>query len=132
MENVTETKQQNNWAVIELMGHGVTAGIIRPGELGGLLRVDVPVEEGKFRTEYYGNSAIYSVKIVSEEIARAYATPEREINVYDTPIIPRAQFEEALRKVRREVESLQHQNNQLRQKLTAVEALPEHQDEEEN
>ena len=118
-----ENQKQNNWAIIELMGHGLTAGIIRPGELGGLLRVDVPIED-KFRTEYYGEAAIYSVKIVSEEIARAYAMPEREINVYDTPIVPRAQFEDALRKVRREVESLQHQNAQLQNKLTAVEALP--------
>ena len=128
MENIKEIQSQNNWAIIELMGHGVTAGIIRPGELGGLLRVDVPVEENKFRTEYYGNSAIYSVKIVSEEIARAYAMPDKEINVFDTPIIPRAQFEEALRKVRKEVEGLQYQNNQLRAKLTAVESLPEHEE----
>lgn len=125
-----EKRTTDNWAIIELMGHGVTAGIIRTGELGGLLRVDVPVEEGKFRTEYYGEGAIYSVKIVSEEIARAYAMPDREINIFDTPIVPRAQFEEALRKVRREVESLQHQNNQLRSKLTAVEALPEHHEED--
>ena len=34
------------WAVIELMGHGQTAGIIRTSDLGGLLRVDVPIDDG--------------------------------------------------------------------------------------
>ena len=51
------------WAVIELMGHGRTAGIIRTSDLGGLLRVDVPIEDG-YRTEYYGEAAIYSIKVV--------------------------------------------------------------------
>lgn len=121
--------QNEMWAVIELMGHGQTAGIIRTSDLGGLLRVDVPVDEG-FRTEYYGSAAIYSVKIVSEEIARAYAMPDREINVYDAPIVPRAQFEEALRKVRKEVEGLRHQNSVLENRLTMVNSLPAPEDED--
>ncbi len=119
-------KQQKNdmWAVIKLMGHGLTAGIIKKSDLGGLLRVDVPTGDG-FSTEYYGEQAIYSIKIVSEEIARAYAVEEKEINVYDTPIIPRAQFEEALRRVRKEVEALRHQNDVLQNRLVAVSALPD-------
>lgn len=74
-----EQQKNDMWAIVELMGHGLTAGIIRKSDLGGLLRVDVPINDG-FRTEYYGEQAIYSIKVVSEEIARAYAVEEREIN----------------------------------------------------
>lgn len=119
-----EQQKNDMWAIVELMGHGLTAGIIRKSDLGGLLRVDVPINDG-FRTEYYGEQAIYSIKVVSEEIARAYAVEEREINVYDTPIIPRAQFEEALHKVRNEVEKVRHENEVLRRRLTQVNSLPE-------
>jgi hypothetical protein len=119
------TEHQNEmWAVVELMGHGRTAGIIRTSDLGGLLRVDVPIEDG-YRTEYYGEAAIYSIKVVSEEIARAYALPERDIVAYDEPIVPRAQFEEALRQARRKNESLAYQLETLQRRLTAVNALPE-------
>jgi hypothetical protein len=119
------TEHQNEmWAVVELMGHGRTAGIIRTSDLGGLLRVDVPIEDG-YRTEYYGEAAIYSIKVVSEEIARAYALPERDIVAYDEPIVPRAQFEEALRQARRMNASLAYHLETLQRRLTAGNALPE-------
>lgn len=119
MENKNEM-----WAVVELMGHAQTAGIIRTSDLGGLLRVDVPVEDG-FRTEYYGNQAIYAIRVVSEEIARAYAVPSREICAYDTPIVPRAMYEEALQKARNENGNLLRQVDVLQRRLTTVNALPE-------
>jgi hypothetical protein len=112
------------WAVVELMGHGRTAGIIRTSDLGGLLRVDVPIEDG-YRTEYYGESAIYSIKVVSEEIARAYALPDRHIVAYDEPIVPRHQYEEALQKSRGMITDLQYQIEELTRRLTTVHALPE-------
>jgi hypothetical protein len=118
-QNKTET-----WAIIELMGHGQTAGIIKTSDLGGLLRVDVPMDNG-FRTEYYGEQAIYAVRIVSEEIARAYAIPEREICSYNVPIVPRAEFEEALSKARRMNEQQAHQIEVLQKRLTQVTSLPE-------
>lgn len=112
------------WAVIDLMGHARTAGIIRTSDLGGLLRVDVPVEDG-YRTEYYGEAAIYSIKVVSEEIARAYALPTRNIVAYDEPIVPRAEYEEALHKARNLNNGLQRQIEELQRRLTAVHALPD-------
>ena len=118
MENKNEM-----WAVVELMGHAQTAGIIKTSDLGGLLRVDVPTGEG-FRTEYYGAQAVYAIRVVSEEIARAFAIPERDICAYDTPIVPRAQYEEALRKARNENENLEHQISVLQQRLTQVNSLP--------
>ena len=117
------TEQVEMWAIVELMGHGLTAGIIRTSDLGGLLRVDVPVEE-TYRTEYYGEAAIYSIKVVSEEIARAYARPEREIAMYDEPIVPRHQYEDALRKSRQEIDGLRHHVQVLEDRLTVVHSLP--------
>ena len=121
---MTDENRNEMWAVVELMGHGQTAGLIRTSDLGGLLRVDVPVEDG-FRTEYYGEAAIYSIKIVSEEIARAYAAPERGIYTYDEPIVPRAQYEDALHKSRERIHALESHIDRLSRRLTAVSALPD-------
>jgi hypothetical protein len=121
------TEQNNNlemWAVVELMGHGRTAGIIRTSDLGGLIRVDVPVDDG-YRTEYFGEAAIYAIKVVSEEIARAYALPDRDILAYDEPIVPRADYEKALQIARNNAHDMQRQIDTLQRRLTAVSALPE-------
>lgn len=118
-----EQNKNEMWAIIELMGHAQTAGVVRASDLGGLLRVDVPTGDG-FRTEYYGAQAIYAIRVVSEEIARAYALPERDICSYDVPIVPRSQYEEALRKARNENENLAHQVDVLQRRLTQVNALP--------
>ena len=122
--NENTNGQIEMWAIVELMGHGRTAGIMRTSDLGGLLRVDVPVDEG-FRTEYYGESAIYSIKVVSEEIARAYALPDRHIIAFDEPIVPRQQYEDALRVSRENNSHMQNQIEELQRRLTAVNALPE-------
>lgn len=125
-----EENQVDMWAVVELMGHGRTAGIVRTSDLGGLLRVDVPIDEG-FRTEYYGAAAIYSIKVVSEEIARAYARPERDIIAFDEPIVPRAEYEAALQKARMENRRLERINDALRERLVSIPALPDFDDEKE-
>lgn len=124
MDEQKANGQVEMWAVVELMGHGRTAGIMRTSDLGGLLRVDVPIDGG-FRTEYYGEAAIYSIKVVSEEIARAYALPDRNIIAYDEPIVPRQQYEEALKIARRNNDQMQRQIDELQRRLTTVNALPE-------
>lgn len=113
----TETKNNDMWATVELMGHDLTAGIIRASDLGGLLRVDVPIDDG-FRTEYLGEGSIFRIRIVSEEIARAYARPERGIISYDEPIVPRAKYEEALQLMRNENQELVNQIKDLSRRLT--------------
>jgi len=118
-----ETKNEM-WAIVELMGHGQTSGIVKKSDLGGLLRIDVPIDDS-FRTEYYGEQAIYAIRIVSEEIARAYALPSREICSYDEPIVPRAQYEDALQKSRKVIEELQHRIKVLNERLTHIQSLPE-------
>jgi hypothetical protein len=127
----TETAEV--WATVELMGHAETAGrISRPADWGGLLRVDVPLDaDGAFRTEYFGLAAIYSIKIVSEEIARAYARPQRGMIAYDAPIITRDQYESAVRQMNMKNNQLVHENDELRRRLTSVNALPAPADDEE-
>lgn len=61
----------DQWCVLDLFGHQRTAGHVTEASIGGcaFIRIDVPEGDG-FRTEYYGNGAIYSMRPVSEEIAR--------------------------------------------------------------
>jgi len=118
------TEEKENWAVVELMGHDMTAGIIRPCEIGGLMKIDVPEGDG-FRTEFIGAGAIFRIRIVSEEIARVYARPERGIIAYDEPIVPRSMYEDALQKARTEIERSKHQIEVLSARLTKINSLPE-------
>ena len=123
-ENRIIQTQEEMWAIVELMGHGQTAGRVeKPTEWGGLMRVDVPDDDG-YRTEFYSMSAIYSVKFVSEEIARAYAPKKREITAYDTPIVTREQHEAVVRDLRHEQGELRSQVYELERRLTQVNALP--------
>lgn len=61
----------DQWCILDLFGHQRTAGHVTEATIGGcaFIRIDIPEDEG-YRTEYYGNGAIYSMRPVSEEIAR--------------------------------------------------------------
>lgn len=124
-ETVVNNTQSEVWAVIELTGHARTAGrLSQTNAYSGLIRVDVPTSNSEFRTEYYGQAAIYSIKIVSEEIARAFATPQRDAYAYDDPVIPRDMYENAMRRMRSENEFLSRHIRELQHRLTAVDDLP--------
>jgi hypothetical protein len=60
------------WGLVELMGHQRVAGRITEEVVGGanLLRVDIPIDAEKFRTAYYGASAIYALHVTEEAVAR--------------------------------------------------------------
>ena len=119
------------WATIDLMGHAQTAGrISRPDDWGGLLRVDVPLKGREYRTEYYGMAAIYSIRLVSEEIARAYAAPVQASLAYDAPIVTREQHEAAMRRAQERVGTLESRIRVLEGRLVAVKALPERTEDE--
>lgn len=62
------------WAVIELMGHVKTAGLVtKDTEYGTpLLRVDVPNGDAVM-TQYINPQSIYRMTLVEERIARAVA-----------------------------------------------------------
>jgi len=118
------------WAIVELMGHDMTAGILMTSEIDGLMKIGVPVEDG-FRTEFIGPGAVFRIRIVSEEIARVYARPERGIIAYDEPIVSRAQYEDALQKSRDEIERMNHRIRILQGRLVSVTSLPEPETEKE-
>lgn len=120
-----EESKNEQWATVEIMGHVQTAGrISRPSEWAGLLRVDVPLGDS-YRTEFYGMQAIYSVKLVSEEIARAYAQNYSEPALdYNTPIVSKNQFDEMRHKAEQENYRLRTHIRELENRLTAVNALP--------
>lgn len=115
------SENNEQWATVDLMGHVQTAGRILME--GGLLRVDVPDGES-YRTEYYGMTAIYSIKIVSEEIARAYVRRTPDIVAYDQPIVTREQHQSVVRHLEQNAYELQHQVNELTRRLTTINSLP--------
>ncbi len=60
------------WAVVELMGHRERPGRVSEVEMfgGKLLRIDIPGEDGAEITEFYSVASIYSLRPVSEDVAR--------------------------------------------------------------
>jgi Thiol:disulfide interchange protein len=116
--------ENESWAVVELMGHVSIAGRVnKPGEYGGLWQVDVPEGES-FRTEFFGSQSVYRIRIVSEEIARAYALPAHAILEYNAPIVTREEHLNALERAQDQYHRVQRENEELRRRLTAVNALP--------
>lgn len=116
----------DSWAIVDLMGHVQLAGrVTKPGEYGGLWQIDIP-EGNTFRTEFFGSQSVYRIRIVSEEIARAYSNQSHEIVEYDAPIVTRAEHENAMQRAREQYERAQREISELRHRLTAVNALPEH------
>lgn len=60
------------WGHVEIMGHSQIAGRLSEQSIGGrvMLRVDVPIEDGRFRTEFVSGSAIFRVTPADEAIVR--------------------------------------------------------------
>ena len=112
------------WAVVDLMGHVTLAGrVTKPGEFGGLWQIDIPDGE-TYRTEFFGSQSVYRVRMVSEEIARAYAVPAHEIIAYDSPIVTREEHLQAIERARQYNSRLEDEISELRRRLTLVNALP--------
>ena len=59
------------WAIVELMGQRQRPGYAKEVEIAGgkMLRIDIPTSDGDV-TEFYGTSAIYSIRPAAEEIVR--------------------------------------------------------------
>jgi hypothetical protein len=67
-----EIKPIQTWAIVELMGHVKSAGMVSEETHFGtvLLRLDVPASDGNQpRTEFYGGSSIYRLTPCTEEVA---------------------------------------------------------------
>jgi hypothetical protein len=127
---MTEQSNTDQWAIVEIMGHIRTAGkISRPGDWGGLLRVDVPLD-GSYRTEYYGMAAIYSVKLVSKEIAMAYANEPSPVVSYDAPIVTRAQYQTLQNEAQDQIQELHTKIYKLQHQLAGTNAPDDEDDDE--
>lgn len=112
-----------SWAIVDLMGHVEIAGrITKPGDYGGLWQVDIPEGE-TFRTEFFGSQSVYRIRMVSEEIARAYSVQHAVIE-YNAPIITREEHQNILSRAREQYHQIVVENDELRRRLTLVNALP--------
>lgn len=125
---------ENNeaWAIAELMGHVTLAGrITKPGEYGGLWQIDIPNGDS-YTTEFFGSQAVYRIRMVSEEIARAYARPGNEILSYEAPIISREEHMAAMERAREINNKLRDELDEARAQLKALPAGPSAETEEDN
>ena len=100
-----------SWGIVELMGHKVVAGLISKSEMLGkpMLRVDVPATSayGEF-TQFYGESAIYCVTFVSEDVARLTAeqTKVNPVSVYVPDLITVERHKEVVQRYDEQIERL--------------------------
>lgn len=115
---IKEAKEEL-WAMVEIMGHVKTAGKVTISEKwGGLLQVDVPIENGDFATELIGFDAIFRVRFISEEIARTLVLNNpRIIHPYSSEVITRKYHDDAISKLNDEVDGWRSFSTDLRMQL---------------
>ena len=72
---MSETGTFEGFAILELMGHRRLAGYVSEQEIAGqgMIRIDVPGEDGTEATQLYSPSALYCLTPTTEEVARAFA-----------------------------------------------------------
>lgn len=65
-------KPFEGWAILELMGHRTRPGYVKEVEMAGgkMMRIDIHISEEVCVTEFYGCSAIYSLRPATEEVVR--------------------------------------------------------------
>ncbi|OFZ55001.1 MAG: hypothetical protein A2428_03250 [Bdellovibrionales bacterium RIFOXYC1_FULL_54_43] len=70
-----KTTEFSSWAIVELLGHVRMAGMVSEEERFGckMGRIDIPTDDGKFATQYFGGGSVYRLTPTSEEAARAVA-----------------------------------------------------------
>ena len=70
-----ENTKFEEWAILELMGHRRLAGKITDAVIGGgaFLRIDIPMDDDKWTTQYYSPQSVYCLSPVDESIARMVA-----------------------------------------------------------
>ena len=93
---------QSNYAIVEIMGHKIVAGLVSKSEMfgGAMLRVDVPAtSEYPAFTQFYGVSAIYAITFVSEQVAKLTAEHNaiNPVSVYVPELVTREKYNETVR-----------------------------------
>jgi hypothetical protein len=117
---MNEIDETGGWAIVELMGHKVVAGLASKSEMFGqpLLRIDVPATEGyPAFTQCYGVSAIYAITFVSEEVAKTTAqhVSLNPVSVYVPELITREKYENDVMDLRDRIKELQSRLNNAHQ-----------------
>ena len=121
---IAVSEEKGQWAIVELMGHKVIAGLVQKDEMLGkpMLRVDVPATSAyPTFTQFYGEAALYCVTFTSEEVARRVAEQCKvnPVSIYVPDLITVEQH-------RAEIEALRQKMAGLRRSLlAAVEIEPE-------
>jgi len=96
---MSETRQFESWAIVEVMGHRQFAGFVSEQAIGGasFVRVDVPEVKAYEETipaftKLLGSGSIYAISPCTEETARAFAaqSQQRSFAVYEAPRLPAA------------------------------------------
>jgi hypothetical protein len=80
------------WAILELMGHRRLAGYVQAQEIAGagMLRIDVPGEDGPIATQFYSPAAVYCITPTTEAIARSVAKKSQPAPVQRWELPPAA------------------------------------------
>lgn len=89
----------SQWAIVEVMGRQVYAGLVTEQTIGGcpFVRVDVPAVEGQAEfTKFLGSGAIFSITPVGEELARRAAENSctRPVSIYGVDAQRQLAYEE--------------------------------------
>ena len=121
-------QRPETWAIVELIGHLELAGrLSKPDAFGGLYQLDIPtptVENPEaVRSELFSTQAVYRIRFVTKEIAWAYGV-HHEIIEWNAPVVTKEQYEQALQRSQHQLEKAEYEINELRRRLTAVNALP--------
>jgi len=94
---VSTSEKFETWAVVEVMGHRLFAGLVTEQAIGGVsfVRLDVPeVWSGTVAlppfTKLLGAGSIYAITPCSEQTARAFAAQSRQraFSEYEAPRLP--------------------------------------------
>jgi hypothetical protein len=102
---------QDHWGIVELMGRKVVAGKISKSEMLGkpMLRVDVPATSAFSEfTQFYGESSIYCVTFVSEDVARLTAEQNKvnPVSVYVPELITKETFDQTVANYNERLDSM--------------------------
>lgn len=94
--DTADAPQDFGWVFLELMGHRQRIGKAREEYVGSgkMLRIDIPVDGGADDvTEFYGTSAIYALRPITEEIAKDHWAAKDPRPIKPAEYRPQSQIE---------------------------------------
>jgi hypothetical protein len=85
-----EIRVFEQWAIVELYGHVKLAGRVTEEDVFGrtLGRIDVPLADGGWVTQYFGGGSIYRLTPCSEAAARQVAQSVAAPRIYQLELTP--------------------------------------------